>query len=77
MREATMPMTPGCQPSDGEHQRGIAPPVRRVGHQALGLEHGRGLDRLALGVDRVELARDLERALAVVGQQQLEPASAW
>ena len=47
--------------------------MRRVGHQALGLEHGCRLDRLALGVDRVELARDLEGALGVLRHQQLEP----
>ena len=47
--------------------------MRRVGQQALGLEDRRGLHRLALGVDRVQLARDLERALGVLREQQLEP----
>src|SRR6185437_2316420 len=46
---------------------------RGVGRDlALSVEQDRGLDRLALPVDGVELARDLERALVVGRKQQLE-----
>ena len=53
----------------GEHVERVGRAARAaralLGEQALGLEQDRGLDRLALGVDRVELARDLERAVLV------------
>ena len=43
-----------------------------LAHLRLGLPQDPLLDRAALGVDHVELGRDLAGALRIVGQQQLE-----
>ena len=56
----------------GEHVRGRAGRAL-LGQQRLGLEADARLDVAALGVDRVELGGDLAGALAVGGQQELEP----
>ena len=52
IREATIPITPGCQPSAASTS---ARPVGMLGDQRLGLEADPRLDVAALGVDRVEL----------------------
>ena len=44
-----------------------------LARERLGLEANRGLDVAPLGVDRVQLQRDRAGALAVLGQQQLQP----
>ena len=55
----------------GEHVRGRAGRAL-LGQQRLGLEADAGLDVAALGVDRVELQRDLAGPLGVGGEQELE-----
>ena len=73
-REATIPTTPGCQPSPASTRAG--PPALARGQlaaSALG-----GLEDLALGVAAlavggVELAGDRGRPLLVLGQHQLDP----
>ena len=71
-RLATMPITPGCQPS---RPRTIAPAVadaaRRADH-LVGLGDDRLLDLLAPGVAAVELLGDLAGADGVVGRQHLD-----
>ena len=58
-------------PALGRQHVGVG---RRVlGHQRLGLEADPRLHVAALGVHAVELLRDRLRALAVLGEQQLEP----
>ena len=53
-----------------EHER-VALGV--LGDQRLGLEADPGLDVAALGVDQVQLGGDRLRAVAVLGEQQLQP----
>ena len=66
-----MPITPGCHPSPAITWRGsAATPSDR--DRPLGLEQDARLDGLALGVDRVELARYLRGTGLVLGQHQLE-----
>ena len=72
-----MPITPACQPSPSRTcaaaGRACRTSAAELGEPALGVEQDRGLDGLALGVDGVQLARDLHRALLVGGQHQLQP----
>ena len=68
-REATIPTTPGCQPSPATT---IAPWL------ACGAQAASAANRMRVSacwrsrVEQVELARDLGGAVAVLGQQQLE-----
>ena len=69
MREATIPMTPGCQPSPA---RTYAVALPRLGDHALGLEEDALLDVAALGVRTVELLGDHAGALGLPGEQELD-----
>ena len=68
-RDATIPTTPGCQPSPATT---MAPwcGLRRTG--GLGGEQDARLGLLAVAVEEVQLAGDLPRARGIVGEQQLE-----
>ena len=70
IRDATIPITPGCQPSAASTYAGA--PARALRHQLLGLEEDPRLDVAALDVDGVELGGDRAGARDVGRQQQLE-----
>ena len=68
-REATIPTTPGCQPSPATTiARGAG--LRRA--SALGGEEDARLGLLAVAVEQIELASHLRCARLVLGEQQLE-----
>ena len=68
-REATMPTTPGCQPSPATT---IAAACACGAQRALGREQDARLGLAAVAVQQVELAGHLRGALVVLGEQQLE-----
>ena len=75
IREATMPITPGCQPSAASTYAAgsAAAAARGLRDLRLGLEQDPRLDVAALDVDRVELGGDRAGPLDVGRQQQLQP----
>ena len=68
IRAATIPITPGCQPSPASTYPGSGP----AAHLRLRLEADPRLDVAALAVGAIEFLRQLRGALGAVGQQQLE-----
>ena len=58
-RAATMPTTPGCQPSRrGDHDRALLLHAERGHRLGFGLRQRRQLDRLPLAVEPVEFGGD-------------------
>ena len=68
-RDATIPTTPGCQPSPATT---IARPARLRRAGGVGGEQDAGLGLPAVAVQQIQLACHLLGARAVLGQQQLE-----
>ena len=73
-REATIPTTPGCQPSPARTSaRRLAQLVGQLAPRRLGGGVDLALGRPPLGVGPAQLGRDLLGPRLVLGQQQLDP----
>ena len=74
IREATMPITPGCQPSAAStYAAGSAPPARAAATCASASKRIRVSTSRRSTLTRSSSAADRARPLDVGGQQQLEP----
>ena len=74
MREATIPTTPGCQPSPAITTAGASRTSSGSSPQrALGAGERLALGEAPLAVGAVQLLRDLGGAVGVGGQHQLDP----
>jgi len=65
-------MTPACQASAREHERAVVRPQHALG-QLHGFVEGTLVQRLAPGIEGLELAGDGRRFLRIVGEEQPQP----